>query len=40
MTKSIALEVTESLNAGQYVEVSVIVDGKHIVLSKEVLVKA
>ena len=27
-------------NAGNYVEVSVIVDGKHIVLSKEVLVKA
>ena len=40
MTKSIALDVTGSLNAGQYVEVSVIVDGKHIVLNKEVLVKA
>ena len=42
MTKSIdlALENGKTINAGQYVEVSVIVDGKHIVLTKEVLVKA
>ena len=40
MTKSIDLDVTGTLKAGQYVEVSVIVDGKHIVLTKEVLVKA
>ena len=42
MTKSInlALESGKSIKAGQYVEVSVIVDGKHIVLTKEVLVKA
>ena len=40
MTKSIELDVTGTLKAGQYVEVSVIVDGKHIVLNKEVLVKA
>ena len=40
MTKSITLDVTGTLKAGQYVEVSVIVDGKHIVLTKEVLVKA
>ncbi|HJJ73221.1 MAG TPA: hypothetical protein O0X58_02540, partial [Methanocorpusculum sp.] len=42
MTKTVplALETGKSINAGQYVEVSVVVDGKHIVLSKEVLVKA
>ena len=42
MTKSInlALESGKTIKAGQYVEVSVIVDGKHIVLTKEVLVKA
>ena len=36
-------KVTETVTnapVGEYVEVSVIVDGKHIVLSKEVLVKA
>ena len=41
MTKSIKLEdVNGGFDAGEYVEVSVIVDGKHIVLTKEVLVKA
>ena len=40
MTIPVPLEVTGELKAGQYVEVSVIVDGKHIVLNKEVLVKA
>ena len=42
MTKPVplALENGKSIKAGQYVEVSVIVDGKHIVLTKEVLVKA
>ena len=41
MTKSIELEdVNGGFDAGEYVEVSVIVDGKHIVLTKEVLVKA
>ena len=36
----LALENGKSIKAGQYVEVSVIVDGKLIVLTKEVLVKA
>ena len=42
MTKSVELKLEDNkqINSGQYVEVSVVVDGKHIVLSKEVLVKA
>ena len=44
MTKTIkdglSIEIPDALKAGKYVEVSVIVDGKHIVLTKEVLVKA
>ncbi|MBQ3570230.1 MAG: type IV pilin N-terminal domain-containing protein [Methanocorpusculum sp.] len=39
MTQTINLDVTGSLDYGQYVNVLVIVDGKHIVLNKEVLVK-
>ena len=39
--EKITLEpMTSAPTVGEYVEVSVIVDGKHIVLSKEVLVKA
>ena len=39
--EKITLEGMDSApKVGEYVEVSVIVDGKHIVLSKEVLVKA
>ena len=44
MTKTIkdglSIEKPDALTAGKYVEVSVVVDGKHIVLTKEVLVKA
>ena len=44
MTKTIkdglSIEKEDALKAGKYVEVSVVVDGKHIVLTKEVLVKA
>ena len=44
MTKTIkdglSIEKPDALKAGKYVEVSVVVDGKHIVLTKEVLVKA
>lgn len=36
---SLTLESGKSITAGKYVNVLVIVDGKHIVLNKEVLVK-
>ena len=36
---SLTLESGKSITAGKYVNVLVIVDGKHIVLTKEVLVK-
>ena len=39
MTKTVTISSNE-FKAGDYVEVSVVVDGKHIVLTKEVLVKA
>ena len=39
MTNPVTFD-SDVFDAGKYVEVSVIVDGKHIVLSKEVLVKA
>ena len=36
----LSIEKPDALKPGKYVEVSVVVDGKHIVLTKEVLVKA
>ena len=39
MTETVIFD-DDVFDAGKYVEVSVIVDGKHIVLTKEVLVKA
>ena len=39
MTKTVTFD-NDVFDAGKHVEVSVIVDGKHIVLTKEVLVKA
>ncbi|MBQ4134982.1 MAG: type IV pilin N-terminal domain-containing protein [Methanocorpusculum sp.] len=40
MTDTITLSETGTIGVGDYVEVVVLYDGKHIVLSKEVLVKA
>ena len=39
MTNPVTFD-SDVFDAGKYVEVSVVVDGKHIVLTKEVLVKA
>ena len=39
MTNTVTFD-SDVFDAGKYVEVSVVVDGKHIVLTKEVLVKA
>ena len=39
MTTAVTFD-NDVFDAGKYVEVSVVVDGKHIVLTKEVLVKA